>query len=113
MPDPSYYDPDGMCAKEKVEFERWYTKKVAASYCFVMQREMEAYCELDVKLLKAGCQKFREEFKQKTDFDPWRNESLSLPPAIARTRNWCPNARSPWNHLADGTGPDPTSPSKP
>ena len=32
-----------------------------------MRREMEAYC---VKLLKAGCRKFREEFKQKADFDP-------------------------------------------
>ena len=31
MPDPDYYDPDGMSAKKKVEFERWYTKKVA--YC--------------------------------------------------------------------------------
>ena len=31
---------------------------------------MEAYCESDVKLLKAGCRKFREEFKQKADFDP-------------------------------------------
>ena len=31
---------------------------------------MEAYCESDVKLLKAGCRKFRKEFKQKADFDP-------------------------------------------
>jgi len=31
---------------------------------------MEAYCESDVKLLKAGCQKFRQEFEQKADFDP-------------------------------------------
>ena len=31
---------------------------------------MEAYCESDVKLLKAGCQKFRQEFQQKADFDP-------------------------------------------
>ena len=31
---------------------------------------MKAYCESDVKLLKAGCREFREEFKQKADFDP-------------------------------------------
>ena len=70
MPDTTYYDPDGMSAKKKAEFERWHAEKVAANYHFVMQREMEAYCESDVKLLKAGCRKFREEFKQKADFDP-------------------------------------------
>ena len=31
---------------------------------------MEAYCKSDVKLLKAGCRKFGEKFKQKSDFDP-------------------------------------------
>ena len=31
---------------------------------------MEAYCESDVKLLKAGCRKFRKEFHQHAEFDP-------------------------------------------
>lgn len=42
MPDRAYYDPDGMSAKKKSEFERWYTKKVDANYRFVMRREVEA-----------------------------------------------------------------------
>ena len=70
MPPRDTYDPDGMSAKKKAEFERWYQEKVQANYHFVMRREMEAYCESDVKLLKAGCQKFRQEFQQKADFDP-------------------------------------------
>ena len=70
MPDASHYDPDGMSAKKKTEFERWHAEKVAANYQFVLQREMLAYCESDVKLLKAGCRKFRKEFNQKADFDP-------------------------------------------
>ena len=70
MPAAHYYDPEGMSAKKKAEFERWYAEKVAANYHFVMQQEMKAYCISDVKLLKAGCQKFRDEFKQKADFDP-------------------------------------------
>ena len=53
MPDASYYDPDGMSAKKKAEFERLYAGKVVANCHFVMQ--MKAYCESDVKLLKAGC----------------------------------------------------------
>ena len=47
-------DPDGISAKKKAEFERWYQEKLDANYHFVMQREMQAYCESDVKLLKAG-----------------------------------------------------------
>ena len=70
MPDVSYYDPDGMSAKKKAEFQRWHVEKVAANYRFVMRRDMEAYCESDVKLLTARCRKFCEEFKQKADFDP-------------------------------------------
>ena len=70
MRDVSYYDPDGMSAKKKAEFDRWYAEKVSASYHFVMRREKEAYCKLDVKLHKAGCQRFRNKFKQKANFDP-------------------------------------------
>ena len=82
MPPRDTYDPDGMCAKKKAEFEQWYQEKVNDNYHFVLRREMEAYCESDVKLLKAGCQKFRQEFKQKADFDPHRrNVSPSPPPA--------------------------------
>lgn len=69
MPDASYYDPNGMSTKKNAEFERWYAEKVVANYHFVMQREMKACSESDVKLFKAGCQKFQDEFKQIADFD--------------------------------------------
>ena len=85
MPDPSYYDPDGMSAKTKAGFERWYAEKVAANYRFIVRREMEAYCESDMKLLKVGCQKFREEFKQKADFD-LLGKSVTI--ASASNRFW-------------------------
>ena len=32
--------------------------------------EVEEYCISDIKSLKAGCQKFREEFSQEAQFDP-------------------------------------------
>ena len=70
MPPRDTYDPDGMSVKKKAEFERWYDDKIAAENHFVMRREMEAYCISDVKLLKAGCQKFRQEFQQHAEFDP-------------------------------------------
>lgn len=70
MPHPSYYDPDGMSGKKKVEFEQWYRANVDSNYHSVMLIEMKKYCESDVKLLKTGCRKFREEFKQHAEFDP-------------------------------------------
>lgn len=63
MPPAEMYDPDGMSAKKKAEFERWYQSKIDENYHFVMRTES------DVKLLKSGCQKFRKEFKQHADFD--------------------------------------------
>jgi len=41
VPPRDTYDPDGMSAKKKAEFERWYQEKVQANYHFVMQRERE------------------------------------------------------------------------
>lgn len=35
-----------------------------------MRKEMEDYCIFDVKILKAGCQKFQTEFEQHADFYP-------------------------------------------
>ena len=40
MPPAEMYDPDGMSAEKKAEFERWHAEKVAANYHFVMRREM-------------------------------------------------------------------------
>ena len=56
--------------KRKPSLNNRYVKKVAANYRYVMRREMEAYCESDVKPLKAGCRKLCEECKRKADFDP-------------------------------------------
>ena len=47
---------------------------------------MEAFCTSDVKLLKAGCRKFREEFKHKADFDPME-KCVTI--ASACNQFWC------------------------
>ena len=63
MPSADTYDPDEMNPKKKAEFERWYAEQVHNEHVFNLRREMEKYCASDVKLLNAGCQKFREEFR--------------------------------------------------
>ena len=70
MPPEEMYDPEGMSAKKKEEFEQWYIEKVNTNYVFNVHREMEAYCKLDVKLLKAGCLKFQAELEGHAGFKP-------------------------------------------
>ena len=62
MPPIDAYDPEGMSTKKKQKFEMWYSEQVQNEYEFNMRREMDEYCISDVKLLKAGCQKFQAEF---------------------------------------------------
>ena len=71
MPDARFYDPDGVSAKNKADFERWYAEQVRDDVVFHLQRDMASYCESDVKLLKAGCQTFQEEFEAKAEFNPF------------------------------------------
>ena len=70
VPALEYYDPDGMAPKKRTEFMRWHATKVAEEYVFDLKRDMEKYCESDVKLLKAECEKFVAEFEREADFDP-------------------------------------------
>ena len=70
MPDVTYYDPDGMAPKKRADFLQWHHTKVNANYVFNLQEEMKAYCESDVKLLKAGCEAFVKDFKKEAEFNP-------------------------------------------
>ena len=70
MPTKDMYIRSRSHVHQKESWIRWYQEKVDDNYHFNMRREMETFCESDVKLLKAGCQKFREEFWQHTYFDP-------------------------------------------
>lgn len=70
IPDTTYYDPDGMSHKKKAEFLRWHAAKVSDNYVFNLKKEMKEYCISDVKLLKAGCEKFQAEFASHAEFRP-------------------------------------------
>ncbi len=65
-----FYDPKGMSAFHKAEFEKWYTNPVAEDYQFNFNWELLAYCQSDVKLLPEGCEVFWEEFQAVAGFDP-------------------------------------------
>ena len=54
--DIAYYDPEGMSAKKRQEFETWYATQLQEEVNFNLKEELIAYCKSDVALLKAGCQ---------------------------------------------------------
>lgn len=51
-----------MSKKKLSEFDEWYNQQVANGVEFNLKEEMVAYCTSHVKLLKAGCQRFQQEF---------------------------------------------------
>ena len=85
VPDIRYYDPEGMSSKKREEFLRWHATKVAEGYEFDLKKDMTRYCESDVKLLKAGCVKFVQEFRGPAQFDPLE-KCLTI--ALACNRYW-------------------------
>ena len=70
MPPRDMYDPKGMNAKKKAEFEKWYDEQLDSNYVFNLRQDMESYCVSDVKLLKAGCEAFQQEFESHGKFNP-------------------------------------------
>ena len=60
-----------MSAKKKQEFETWYATQLQEELNFKLKEGSIAYCKLDAALLKAGCQKFVQEFKDIAQFDPF------------------------------------------
>ena len=75
LPDLTYFDPDGMSPAKKSELVAWHAEQTATmtetGQTYDFQRELEAYCESDVDILKAGCEAFAEEFTRKAKFNPF------------------------------------------
>ena len=69
LPAEHYCDPQGMSVERVNEFERWYNAH-PPDYVFDFQKELLAYCESDVLLLKGACQVFCEEFEEISGFNP-------------------------------------------
>ena len=70
IPNVEYYDPDSMDPKKKAAFLAWHADQVARNVVFNFKKELQEYCESDVQLLKAGCEKFVEEFSSIAGFNP-------------------------------------------
>ena len=71
LPDPCYYDPDGMSPDDRTEFFEWYQPLKENNYIFDFEQEILSYCRSDVDILRRCCLEFRELFRDVTDIDPF------------------------------------------
>ena len=58
-----------MSRKKRADVLQWHAVKVNANYIVNLKNDMKAYCESDVKLLKAGCEYFVKEFYKQAEFN--------------------------------------------
>lgn len=82
MPDLQYYSPDTMYPKDRQECIRWYNEAVAAGVVFNFREAIEAYCRMDVNILRRGCETFRQIFLDKGNMCPFA-ESITIASACS------------------------------
>ena len=71
LPPRETFLPSGFGVKKLAAFEVWYTRMAAdPDYVFDLQAKMEAYCSMDVTILRMGCQAFSKEFEQVMQVGP-------------------------------------------
>jgi len=69
--DMKYYMPETMLVSGRKVFETWHAEQVLKHVELDFDQEIVAYCESDVKLLKAGCLKFKQLFEEKSKSNPF------------------------------------------
>ena len=78
LPAKEMYGPHTMTPEKRFEFEQWYdTLANDLDYVFDFQQELHDYCISDVKLLKAGCLKYRHEFESMAHFNPFTKVTIA------------------------------------
>ena len=75
IPDTSYYGIDEMSVGERAEFLEWHHSQ--RSVVFDNKHVQEAYCQIDVTVLRQACQVFRREFLQVGNIDVFQ-ESVTI-----------------------------------
>ena len=66
LPDKKYYMPQTMGIDDLKAFEAWHKEQTEVGAIFDFQRDIVAYCQMDVRILREGCQTFQRLFKQET-----------------------------------------------
>ena len=77
LPPKDAYLPNSMSVQGRQDFEQWYADQVAHGVQFHFQKELLAYCESNVKLLKQGCLTFKHDFEALVHFNPFNQMTIA------------------------------------
>ena len=82
IPALDYYMPETMAPKAKQALEKWHQEQRDKEVVFDFKKQLVAYCESDVRLLKEGCLTFKRLFETLAGFNPFEHIT------IASACNW-------------------------
>ena len=67
LPAKKYYMPEAMSVDDLKKFEKWYQEQTDRDAIFDFKRDIKAYCQMDVTILREGCQTFQRLFQKETE----------------------------------------------
>ena len=67
LPPKSYYLPEAMSVDDLKKFETWYEEQTKNDAIFDFKRDIKSYCQMDVTILREGCQTFQRLFQKETE----------------------------------------------
>ena len=77
VPALDYYMPETLSPQAKQELETWHQEERDQNVVFDFQKELVAYCESDVRLLKEGCLTFKRLFEAQAGFNPFEHITIA------------------------------------
>lgn len=73
LPDVKYYGFESMAETERKSFLEWHHLNRNQPFC--LRDELPIYCEMDVRILRQSCCKFRSLILAQTGLDPFRTSA--------------------------------------
>ena len=67
LPNKQFYMPEAMSVDDLKKFEKWYQEQTDRDAIFDFKRDIKAYCQMDVTILREGCQMFQRLFQKETE----------------------------------------------
>ena len=76
LPPKSYYMPEVMSVEDLKKFEAWYEQQTKNDAIFDFRRDIKAYCQMDVTILREGCQTFQKLFQKETEITDEKGKKI-------------------------------------
>ena len=77
IPAPTFYGYDSMIDKRRKEFLVWHAEQQRRNVKFDFKQELIDYCRSDVDILRRCCERFRDDFFELNQLDPFRSITIA------------------------------------